>query len=537
MLRPALLRKAGLTERTQDVLAAILNIATDGIVVCDAGMQIIVFSPGAEAMFGYQADEIIGRSIETLIPQARRALHREHVERFADGAPLSRGMSERGDIAGMRKNGEVFPVEVGLSKLATSKGQIFTAILHDISHRRQTQEALETAATEARAASAAKSAFLATMGHEIRTPLNGVIGMAQAMANDDLPPRQRERLDVIREAGDNLLLMLNDLLDLSKIEAGKLQLEEAEFDLEELVAGAHATFLAIANAKGLEFTVDLKPSVLKTYRGDPLRIRQILHNLVSNAVKFTDSGRVALRVSPRSGGLCFVVADTGVGIEAAAMARLFGKFEQAELTTTRRFGGTGLGLAICRNLADMMGGSITVRSAPGRGSTFLVRLPVTEAAPVARRRRETCATVRAQPSDRSLRILVAEDNRQNQLVLSTLLEQFGVRPTIVGDGRTAVEAWEREPWDLILMDVQMPVMDGPTATGVIRGREAAEKLPRTRIVGLTANVMAHQIAEYRCAGMDDVLPKPLELPMLLAALDAAAGAAAPVGQLDVVDCA
>ncbi len=510
----------GLTDLTQDVLAAILSIASEGIVVCDSAMRIIVFSSGAEAMFGYRANEIIGQPIEHLIPQPARTARHEHAARFAGGATRSRLMSERDDILGLRKNGEVFPVEIGLSKLNTSKGQIFTATLRDISHRRQAQEALAQVAAEAKAASEAKSAFLAAMSHEIRTPLNGVIGMAQAMANDELSPNQRARLDVIREAGDSLLAMLNDLLDLSKIEAGKLEFEAAEFDLNELVSSAHATFLAIAQAKGLEFRVDVKKEAWGAYRGDALRIRQILHNLISNAVKFTQAGVVTLRVRRGLKGLRFVVGDTGVGIPAEAKARLFENFEQADRTTTRRFGGTGLGLAICRNLAEMMGGAISVRSTPGRGSTFIVDLPLPRLGGSKPRRHDRAASPQLQAAPDAIRVLVAEDNRRNQLVLTTLLAQMGVSPLVVEDGQAAVSAWEREPWDLILMDVQMPVMDGPTATGVIRRRELDEQRPRTRILGLTANVMEHQIAEYRCAGMDDVLAKPIEVEKLFAALHA-----------------
>src|SRR6185503_1123661 len=219
-------------------------------------------------------------------------------------------------------------------------------------------------------ATKAKSAFLATMSHEIRTPLNGVLGMAQAMAGDDLTPTQRERLTVIRQSGETLLAILNDVLDLSKIEAGKLELDETEFDVQELARGAYAAFTAIAAKKGVDFELTIDKAAHGVFRGDSTRVRQVLYNLVSNAIKFTEHGGVRVRVGRRAGQLVLSVRDSGIGIAPDALKRLFSKFEQADSTTTRRYGGTGLGLAICRELAELMGGSIEAQSTPGEGSTF-----------------------------------------------------------------------------------------------------------------------------------------------------------------------
>jgi PAS domain S-box-containing protein len=522
ILRRSLLLRAGLGDSMQDVLTGILNISSEGIVVVDEKLRILLFSPGAEAIFGYQADEVLGEPLELLIPKAHRAAHRGHVAAFASGSVASRRMSAREDISGLRKNGDVFPLDVGLSRLNTAKGLIFTAILRDVSHRRQAERALALAAAEANAANQAKSAFLAAMSHEIRTPLNGVLGMAQAMAmEDDLPPHQRERLTVIRQSGESLLAILNDLLDLSKIEAGKLELEETQFDIQELTRGAHATFAAVAAGKGLDFGVRVAPSAEGVYLGDPLRLRQILHNLISNALKFTEQGSVQVAVNRRGGELRIAVKDTGIGIPEGKAAQLFRKFEQGDASTTRRFGGTGLGLAICRDLAEMMGGSIAVESAPGKGAAFTVRLPLKRIGKVDEPAAEPAPEI--VPDETVLRVLVAEDNGMNQLVLKTLLAQLGVEPVVVPNGRAAVEAWEREPWDLILMDVQMPEMDGPTATGVIRRREATEGRGRTPIVALTANAMQHQVAEYRAAGMDDVVPKPVEVDRLFRVLRSVGG--------------
>jgi len=386
----------------------------------------------------------------------------------------------------------------------------------DITKRKRQERALIQAKEDAEAANRAKSAFLATISHEIRTPLNGLLGMAQAMANGPLELGQRDRLEIIRQSGEGLLSILNEVLDLSKIEAGKLTLEEGEFDVADLAQAACSTFQAVAENKGLDFTLKVLPAARGSYRGDPMRVRQILYNLVSNALKFTDRGCVAIVVGRRGGQLQIRVRDTGIGMTDEQQAKLFQAFEQAEASTTRRYGGTGLGLAICRELTELMRGRIRVKSAPGRGSSFTVSLPLPKIQHV-EPELASSPTVPVGP-DRPLRVLAAEDNSVNQLVLKTLLNQIGVDPVIVGDGRAAVEAWAREPWDVILMDVQMPQLDGAAATAEIRTREAVEGRRHTPIVALTANAQEDQIARYLAAGMDDYVSKPIAASRLFAAL-------------------
>lgn len=516
----SMLRKTGmLSERVDEILSGILSISSEGILIADAQMRILMFSRGAEAIFGYRADEVLGKPLGQLIPREVRADHRRHVERFAQGGVRSRRMGARSAVLGLRKNGETVPLEVGLSRLETPHGVIFTAILRDVSERREVEAALAEAARNAEAANRAKSAFLAAMSHEIRTPLNGVLGMAQAMATEELVDHQRERLAVIRQSGESLLAILNDLLDLSKIEAGKLELEDSEFDIEALVAAAHGTFAALAAEKGLTFDLAISQAAKGLYRGDSLRVRQILHNLISNALKFTHKGGVTVAVRCRGEGLAILVRDTGIGIPPETSVRLFRKFEQADSSTTRCFGGTGLGLAICRQLAEMMGGTIKVASAVGKGALFTVVLPLPRIA-VSAGPAPLPASVEPALGQVALNVLVAEDNAMNQLVLRTLLAQAGIDPVMVSDGHAAVAAWDSRPWDIILMDVQMPEMDGPTAAGLIRTREATEGRPRTPILALTANAMTHQLAEYRAAGMDDVVVKPIDVARLFQAMSA-----------------
>jgi len=455
----------------------------------------------------------IWRGVHPLDRDRGQALWDQHVK---DGTPyrLVHRM--------MQQDGPHYWVESAIEAIKDSRGRVIrtVGVIRNIDDVKRAELALAKARDDAESANRAKSLFLATMSHEIRTPLNGVLGMAQAMAMDELTPAQRERLCVVHASGEALLAILNDVLDLAKIEAGKLEFEEIEFDLEEVARGAHQAFTAEANKKGLSFALDIE-GAQGVYRGDPTRLRQILYNLVSNALKFTDIGEIRVTARWRDERLALAVADTGVGIPADRLQALFGRFDQADASTTRRFGGTGLGLAICRELAEMMGGSIDVESTPGLGSIFTAILPLARVgdAPAA-----LALPAPPAPDEEAhalrLRVLAAEDNTVNQLVLKTLLHQVGVDPMVVSNGVEAIAAWEADDWDVILMDVQMPVMDGPTAARAIREREAATSRARTPIIALTANVMSHQLAEYIEAGMDGHVAKPIEAARLFEALEA-----------------
>lgn len=389
---------------------------------------------------------------------------------------------------------------------------------------RRSMHELRDARDAAQAASVAKSQFIANISHEIRTPLNGVLGMAQAMSRDDLSAVQRERLAVLQRSGDALLSLLNDVLDLAKIEAGKLDVVDAPFDLSTLLIDVTAAFGALAEAKGVDLRLDVRPEAGGVYVSDATRIRQILQNLVANAVKFTSVGQVSVSATHDGQQLCLEVRDTGPGIPAEAMSRLFGKFEQADASTTRRYGGTGLGLAICAELAGRLGGALEAESIEGEGSVFRLRLPLQPradlASPASASAEATALRSLVEPvvPAPSLRVLAAEDNPVNQLVLQTLLQQFGVDLRLVDNGADAVTAWRDEAFDLILMDVQMPVMDGPAATRAIRAAEQREGRARTPIVALTANTLAHQQQDYHAAGMDGCLAKPIQITALLETL-------------------
>ncbi len=375
---------------------------------------------------------------------------------------------------------------------------------------------LLTSKQEAVAANQAKSAFLAMISHEIRTPLNGVLGMAQILAMDDLTPVQHDRVAVVRQSGETLLALLNDVLDLSKIEAGKMTLETISFDLGPLLQATVSTFDAQARTKGLHLRLDAAPAA-GVYWGDPTRLRQIVSNLISNALKFTEAGGVDVEAHYNADGLTISVTDTGIGIPPDKVGRLFVKFSQVDDSTTRRFGGTGLGLSICRELVELMGGAIEVESQEGAGTRF--RLIV----PLERINDQQTPGAAVDPGDmiakfEGLRVLAADDNATNQIVIKTLLEAVGVDVVIAADGAMAVEAWERDAFDLVLMDVQMPVLDGVSAALAIRARESELSRPYTPIIALTANAMTHQMTEYRLAGMDGFVAKPIAAPLLFAAI-------------------
>jgi signal transduction histidine kinase/ActR/RegA family two-component response regulator len=442
--------------------------------------------------------------------------------------PMERLSAAMQDVA---VGGQFKPVE------QTSDDDVFHSLTDSFNHLvsrlaindhnlRDAMGELVKARDDANAANVLKSHFLANMSHEIRTPLNGVLAMTDVMAMGELNPAQRERLAVIRESGTLLLSVLNDVLDLSKIEAGRLELAERDFDLSALAAAVRDSYAGQARAKNLDFGVFVAPEALGAWRGDADRLRQILGNLISNALKFTLKGSVSVRFgSAEDGsGLRVDVMDTGIGIAPETLPLLFDKFVQADSSTTRRFGGSGLGLAICRELTAIMGGEIHVQSRKGQGSTFTVVVSMPRAADVLSAAPAAAEDVAA-PGQRRLRVLAADDNPTNQKVIAAVLAPLGAEVELVADGQACVEAWKLGRHDIILMDIHMPVMDGVEAARSIRALEAAEHRPRTPIVAVTANALVHQVEDYLAAGMDGHVAKPIEVTKLYAAIEQAVSAA------------
>jgi PAS domain S-box-containing protein len=391
----------------------------------------------------------------------------------------------------------------------------------DITKEKEMVARLEHACAGAEAAMHAKSEFLANMSHEIRTPMNGIIGTIGLLQDSGITEEQREHFNTIHSCGESLLQLVNDILDLSKIEAGKLTLEQIPFCAETLVRDALAVVSPTALAKGLKIFRKCDPDLPQAVIGDPLRLRQVLLNLLSNAVKFTENGSVGVELSAVNRGhdsveLQFTVRDTGIGISPEAQKAVFEPFTQADSSTTRRYGGTGLGLTISRGLIALMDGQLRMESELGRGTCFRIFVTLRAAAGLASLQRP--AGERIQPAKRRLRILLAEDNAVNQKVAIRLLEKMGHKVEVAADGERAVAAVRLDIYDLVLMDCQMPVMDGYAATRAIRKLNLRHRIP---IIAMTANAMPEDRQRCLEAGMDDYVSKPISTAQLHRAIEAA----------------
>lgn len=381
---------------------------------------------------------------------------------------------------------------------------------------------LEEARVAAESANEAKSVFLASMSHEIRTPLNGILGMAQALDDSGLSEEQTKLVTILGESGRLLLAIINDVLDISKIEAGKLEFEIIPYQLTDLVDGMRHHYQFRAQEKGLAFKTVLSLAAQRSVKTDPVRLQQVVGNLLSNAIKFTETGSVSLYVDviPHRSGkavLSLKVKDTGPGIPRAQQLRLFERFSQANASVTRMHGGTGLGLAISRHICELMGGEISLCSKPGQGAEFHAKIMVelSDDTPVPSGVRSVEDAGR---SLAGLRVLAAEDNRTNQIVLKHMLKQVGLTLDIVDNGEKAVQAWEKTGYDMVLMDINMPVMDGLEATRRIRGIERRNMQEPTPILAVSANAMVHQVAGYLSEGMSGHVPKPISRDSLVQAM-------------------
>lgn len=615
-------------QASEEISRAILNTAADGIVTIDMDGTVIEFNPAAERIFGYDAAEVAGKNVRILMDEPDRASHDAHLGRYLERRVPGVIGSGR-EVVGRKKNGETFPLELSVSEVRLGNRVIFAGILRDITDRKQAEAALRAAKEAAEAASRAKSTFLANMSHEIRTPLNGVLGMAQLLLQGDLGEAQRRQVAALHRSGESLLVLLNDVLDISKIESGKIGFDARPFNLEALARDVAQMHAVAAAGRGVDLVFRFAPDAPATVIGDSKRIRQILDNLLGNAVKFTERGHIALEVEGEPDsvpGFCRVLLrceDSGIGIPAGQLEQIFENFGQADNSITRRYGGTGLGLAITRGLVEAMGGRIAVRSTPGEGSVFEVSVrlprPTDNSAPAGAFRGEgltarvlppECGTVRAiaaqlahwgvevvdalsprlpdfevrvgvdaadgaipqangaarptlwiapmdaargggvpgphrlvRPFTRAqlanalgtlmqrhlpgedaapsrggghatlppgTRVLLVEDNETNLEVARGFLEHLGCRVAVARNGREAVDAVAAEDFDAVLMDVQMPVMDGITAARAIHGRP--DRQPP--IIAMTANALRDDRDRCLEAGMAAHLAKPVSIGVL-----------------------
>ena len=451
---------------------------------------------------GYPRDKLLGVGFDQLLSDD---LKPRFAELFSVYAINKRGARE---LRLINRQGQIIDAlcECRVQMNAQGYHELTHCILVDVSELRRAQREIEAAAR-------AKSDFLSAMSHEIRTPFNGILGMVDLLDDSTLNTEQRGDLQTIRDCGHTLLNLLNDILDVSKIEAGKLTLEHIAFDWREWVHGNLALFTAKAREKGLLLREELDESLPSYWQGDPHRLRQILLNLLGNAVKFTAQGEIVLRVekSPETPDYIRIsISDTGIGMTPETLNKLFQPFSQGDSSVARHYGGTGLGLVICKRLVELMGGQISVTSTPGVGSTFWFELPLQPAMPESATQEDTLL-VTPSPSAAGLHILLVEDNPVNQKVALLMLEKLGwdLRVTLANNGQQAVEKIQCERYDLILMDCQMPGMDGYEATRQIRAQQRQTGQAATPIIAMTANAMPHDRQACIDAGMDDYLAKPV----------------------------
>jgi len=500
-------------ERLRREYEAILKHASVGIAFTRERVFRLV-NPRFEQMLGWEPDSLAGQAGTVVWPSLKDY---ETVGNLI-GPKLAYG--ETVDFEWTLRNRDGTQLLARIRARAIDEAQPAAGgtiwIVEDITERRAFELALADAKDAAESANRAKSAFLANMSHELRTPLNGVIGLARLALDPNLPPGKKDQyLQGVIDSAQTLTRIVSDILDLSKIEAGKLAIEDDDFDLHALLDAIEVTYSQLATEKGLQFAVQRSGDVPRFVRGDALRVRQILGNFLSNALKFTSRGRIALSVERVDKGLRMAVRDTGIGIDVRTQGRLFARFTQADASTTRRFGGTGLGLSICRQLAYLMKGEVGVESQPGAGSTFWAILPLPGAmAPV---------PVGAQVDGGDLagmHVLLVEDNEVNMLIADAVLKSWGIMVEQATDGRAAIDAVERafecgKPFDAVLMDVQMPVMSGYEATAALRQRYDKRRLP---IIALTAAVLTTEQDQSQALGMNDFVAKPIDEPQLQAAL-------------------
>jgi PAS domain S-box-containing protein len=507
-------RRAGLSAALDE--AAIVAIT-------DRAGRILYCNDKFEAVSGYSREELIGQTHRVVNSGVHPRDYFRNLYRTIAG-----GEVWRGTIQNRAKSGEPYWVDTTIVPNLGSDGrpETYTAIRFEVSDHVRALKALELAQAEARQAAEVRDRFFANISHEVRTPLNAVLGLASALAHTALTPRQTEMLKLITGAGDALRRVLDDMLDLSKMQAGQFSLSLTPFDLRADIETVVEMRRAVAEDKGLALDVAFAPSAQGQVIGDGVRITQIVSNLVSNAVKFTAEGRVSVRVDVRDDeGLVIEVEDTGMGFDAEAAQRLFKPFVQADDAISRQYGGTGLGLSICKSLAELMGGRITAESAPGEGSLFRVVLPVERVATAEAASTPTEEAASPEEATR-LRILAVEDNPANQMVVRCLLEPLGFEIVTADNGLEGVRRFEQEHFDMVLMDMQMPVMDGLDAMRRIRADEARLGAERTPIVMLTANTTEVHHLKAVQAGADHLVSKPVTLDILLQGMEQGAAAAA-----------
>ena len=481
----------------------------DPVIILDADGRFAGANPAAKMLFG----ETLPRHGDTL----------DHLDKIGTTLQSFLNSGVLANAEPIRLNQRIFdlralPIESPMQSKSPLLG--WSVSLVDITERERSAEALREALATAEAANRAKSHFLANVSHEIRTPLNGILGMASVLSETALDREQHDYLRIIEDSGQVLLTTIGDVLDLSKIEAGRMALETRPFALRDAIEGARSLFSARAEEKHLQLSASIHEDLPQMIVGDGHRFRQVLHNLVSNAIKFTQSGSVTITAEPTAEGseLLVRVSDTGAGVPIGARQAIFLPFQQADAGDTRKFGGTGLGLSISRQLCHLMGGSLELADKAGKGETFEIRLPLVPGPDVDTGPLQSTTEVVTVSDAPAMEVLVVDDNKTNRLILEKFLCHTSCEVHSACSGAEALDMVRASAFDVVLMDIQMPGMDGVEATQKIRAMEQATRRPPCFIVAVTANAMPEQLEQYLAAGMDEVLAKPVSKPQLLSLL-------------------
>lgn len=503
---------------SKEIFKIVFENSPAAITVIDKDEHITAWNPMAEKLLGMSKKELFNKPVKDLYPdeewQRMRALNIRKTGMLSDIATKV-----------VCKDGKLLDVNASISVLKDSHGQITGAIgiLHDMSRQKSVEDALVQARMAAEEANHAKSVFLAKMSHEVRTPMNAIIGMMDLTLDTQLTEEQRDNLKVAQDAAANLLSLINDILDLSRAEAGKVVIEEIDINVTDILKNVCKALAVLARSKDIDIVWDIDAKIPRLLSGDPVRLRQILVNIVNNAVKFTHKGKVqvnakVISVDEKDCTIQFEVVDQGIGIPKKNLPTIFDVFTEAHNTTARRFGGTGLGLAICKKLVEMMRGTISVDSVEGQGSTFrfTIIFGVRKDAhlkPGAQAHGEAKPDTIVPEELKNLRILLAEDNAINQRVAVKTLEKFGWSVVVAPNGQEALNMLNNQTFDVILMDDQMPVLTGIETTQAIR-REEKQTGMHVPIIAMTANAMAGDRERYLAAGMDGYVSKPIDRSVL-----------------------
>ena len=502
---------------SESKLNSIFTSVPEAIVVADARGKIVQCNVATAEIFGFSLQELVGENVKVLMQTSEHPAHDGYLQAY-QRTGQKRLMTQPRVVQGMRKDGTLFPVRITVKETRVDEAHFFIGVIQDFTAIQNAQDLLVEAKNKAEQANRLRGEFLANMSHEIRTPMNGILGMTElAMSTNDTQV-QKEYLSLARDSASHLLHIINQILDFSKIEAGALDLEQLTVCPAQLIRHTARSIEQLAQAKGIDLQVENDPALPDLVWMDPVRVRQVLTNLIGNAIKFTEDGKVTVRSKVQATAeadtvrLEISVADTGIGFDATRTDALFSPFTQADGSITRSYGGTGLGLAITRSLVQLMGGDVDATSEQGRGACFTISFPVkcvTLAATQADATLVDADESEPRSSTKPLSVLLVEDHEINRKLAQIMLQRMGHAFVTANDGQQALDCLDKEPFDVVLLDVMMPVMDGITALKAWREREVARQLPRTTVLMVTAHAMTGDRERFIAAGADGYVSKPM----------------------------